>query len=174
MRAEQVVPALERLDGGLAEQGRGGSGRRERVGAAEADGEREEAVQHVGQQGAEELRAHEELVGDDEREQPHVGVGLGHEGEEDPEGVADGAVGGAGGGLDGAEEGRVDGGGGGGGGAVDEGRDGGLRRGGRAARGRLAFRRRAAGGGGGGARHRRRLGAAGRGRGVTMRFVGDG
>lgn len=75
MRAEQVVPALERLDGGLAEQGRGGSGRRERVGAAEADGEREEAVQHVGQQGAEELRAHEELVGDDEREQPHLKIG---------------------------------------------------------------------------------------------------
>lgn len=81
----------------------------------------------------------------------HVGVGLGHEGEEEAEGVADGAVGGARRGLDGAEERGVDGGGCGGGGAVDEGRDGGVRRrgGGGGARALLRRRRPA-----GGTRHR--------------------
>lgn len=48
-----------------------------------------------------------------------MGVGLGHEGQEDAEGVADGAIGGASRGLDSAEEGWVDGRSGGGGGALD-------------------------------------------------------
>lgn len=72
VRAEQVVPALERLDGGLAERRGGGGGWRERVCAAEADGEREESVERVGEEGAEELGAHEELVGDGEGEEPHL------------------------------------------------------------------------------------------------------
>jgi len=96
VRPEEVVPALERLDGGLPEQRRGGCRRRERLRPAEPDGEREEAVQRVGEEGAEQLGAHEELIGDAEGKEPHVGVGLGHEGEQEVEGVADGAVGGAG------------------------------------------------------------------------------
>lgn len=57
-----------------------------------------------------------------------MGVGLGHEGQKEAEAVADGAVGGASGGLDSAEEGGVDGRSGGAGGALDQGRYGGIRR----------------------------------------------
>ena len=49
----------------------------------------------------------------------HVGVGLGHEGEDEAERVPDGGVRGTGRGFDGAEEDRVDGGRRGGGGALD-------------------------------------------------------
>lgn len=56
----------------------------------------------------------------------HVGVGLGHEGDYEAERVADGGIGGAGRGLDGAEEDRVDGGSRGGRGALDEGSHGGI------------------------------------------------
>ena len=49
----------------------------------------------------------------------HVGVGLGHEGEDEAERVPDGGIGGTGRGFDGAEEDRVDGGRRGGGGALD-------------------------------------------------------
>lgn len=166
MRAEEVVPALECLDGGLPEEPRRGGRRRERVRPTEPYGEREEAVERVGQEGAEELGAHEELVGDAEGKKPHVGVGLGHEGEEEVEGVADGAVGGAGRGLDGAEEDRVDGGRGGGGGALDEGRHGGLRRrgsGGGGVRAHLCFGRRSAVAGEGGGDCRSRHGGDSRG-----------
>ena len=72
MRPEEVVPALERLDGGLPEQRRRGCRRRERLRPAEPDGEREEAVQRVGEEGAEQLGAHEELVGDAEGKKPHL------------------------------------------------------------------------------------------------------
>jgi hypothetical protein len=44
VRAEEVVPALECLDGGLPEERRRGGRRRERVLPAEPNGEREEAV----------------------------------------------------------------------------------------------------------------------------------
>lgn len=72
MRAEEVVPALECLDGGLPEERRRGGRRRERVLPAEPNGEREEAVERVGEERAEELRAHEELVGDAEGKEPHL------------------------------------------------------------------------------------------------------
>jgi hypothetical protein len=72
MHAEEVVPALERLDGGLAERVGGGGRRRELVVAAEADGQRDESVERVGEKGAEELGAHEELVDDAEGEEPHL------------------------------------------------------------------------------------------------------
>jgi hypothetical protein len=74
VRAEEMVPALERLDGDLAEQRGGGSRRRERLGLAEPDGEREESVERVGEEEAEELGTHEELVGDAEGKEPHLRI----------------------------------------------------------------------------------------------------